>query len=269
MGRLRRFGAPGVHLALLAAACACFTARGHAQRSDEVRISIMTDPLKTPDPDSLYLLGRFAEARDRLGWDSATAFADLWRLARVESEMAEDATGDERRELIAWAEQHARAAVRVAPDSALGHEWLAIVLGRKALKEGPKARLAMSREIKSEVERALALDPASARAYHVRALWNRKVASLNLVERLAANTVLGGVPKGASMENAVRDLTRAVEIEPWFVSHRLELGRTYLQLDRTDDARRELERAVSLPPGASPRDARLKEEARALLARMP
>jgi tetratricopeptide (TPR) repeat protein len=221
------------------------------------------------DPDSLYRAGRFAEARAALEWKSATSFAALWRLARVESEMAEDATGAERRELIAWAEQHARAAVRIAPDSALSHEWLAIVLGRKALKEGPKKKLALSREIKSEADRALELNPASARAHHVRALWNRKVASLNLVERLAANTVLGGVPKGASMENAVSDLARAVELEPGFIHHRLELGRTYLQLDRVEEARRELERAASLPPGASPRDARHQEEARVLLARLP
>ncbi len=196
-------------------------------------------------------------------------FGTLWRLARVESEMGEDARGDAQRELVLASVEHAREAVRVAPDSAQGHLWVAATLGRQALKEGPKTRLALAREIKSEVDRALALDPGIARAYHVRALWNRKIASLSFVERAAANTVLGGVPKGASMENAVRDLEKAVELEPQYVNHRLELGRTLLEMKRWDEARRELETAHRLPPTSSPRDARYQNEARNLLGRIP
>jgi tetratricopeptide (TPR) repeat protein len=169
---------------------------------------------------------------------------------------------------VASAVAHARGAVKAAPDSASGHVWLAVALGRQALKEGPKTRLALSREIKSEVDRALELDPGIGRAWHVRGAWNRKIASLNLVERMAANTVLGGVPRGASMENAVRDFEKAVALEPAYVNHRLELGRTYLELERWDDARRELEKAVALPPTSGPRDAHHQTEARALLARI-
>jgi tetratricopeptide (TPR) repeat protein len=222
--------------------------------------------------DSAYARANLALARSRYATALSAApdsFPALWRLARAESEMAEDATGAEQKQLIASAELHARAAISVAPDSAAGHEWLAVVLGRKALHEGPKARLAMAREIKTEVDRALELNPSSARAWHVRGRWNRELASLNLMERLAANTVLGGVPKGASMENAVRDLERAVALDPGFINHHLELGRTYLQLHRTEEARRELTRAASLTPGASPRDARYQQEARELLARLP
>jgi len=220
------------------------------------------------ETDSLYLAGRLAEARERcLGKESAE-FPALWRLARVESDMAQDSTGEAQKQLFAWAEQHARAAVRVAPDSAGSHEWLAVVLGRKALKEGPKTRLAYAREIKAEADRALELNPNSARAWHVLGRWNRELASLNFMERLGAGA-MGGIPKGASMENAVRDLERAVALDPGFINHHLELGRTYLQLHRKEDARRELERAQSLTPGASPRDARYQKEARELLSRLP
>jgi len=221
--------------------------------------------------DSAYARHDLAAARSH--YEAALAAPDsfpaLWRLARVESELGEDAKGKEQQELIGSSVLHARAAVRVAPDSALGHEWLAVALGRKALKEGPKKKLALAREIKSEVDRALDLNPQSARSYHVRAIWNRELASLNFVERMAANTVLGGVPKGASLENAVHDLERAVELDPGNINHHLELGRTWLELDRKDDARRELERAIALPPGATARDPHYQEEARALIARLP
>jgi len=195
-------------------------------------------------------------------------YGALWRLARVESELGEDARGDTQRDLVISAVEHARAAVKVAPDSAQGHVWLAVTLGRQALKEGPKTRLALSREIKSEVDRALAIDPGIGRAYHVRALWNRKIASLSFIEKAAANTVLGGVPKGASMENAVRDLQKAIEIEPGYVNHHLELGRTYMELRRWAEARRELDTANTLPPTSSPRDVRYQNEARNLLGRI-
>ena len=200
---------------------------------------------------------------------AAPTFGTLCRITRVESEMGEDATGDAKRRLIASSVGHAREAVALAPDSALGHLWLAATLGRQALQEGPRTRLALSREVKSEVDRAIEIDPEIGRAYHVRALWNRKVASLSTIERIAASAVLGGVPKGASMENAVRDLERAIELEPDYLNHHLELGRTYLQLKREDEARRELERVLALPPTSNPRDPHFQQQARELLGRLP
>src|SRR2546427_520189 len=83
---------------------------------------------------------------------------------------------------------------------------------------GPRTRLALSREIKAEADRAIAQDPGLGRAYHVRAMWNRKIAGLSLLERTAARAVLGGVPKGASMDNAVSDFQKAIELEPGYVN---------------------------------------------------
>ncbi|HTK32495.1 MAG TPA: tetratricopeptide repeat protein [Candidatus Saccharimonadaceae bacterium] len=222
--------------------------------------------------DALYAHGRFADARARYQAalaGTAADFTTLCRLARVESEMGEDLKGEERRSVVASAVEHARAAVKIAPDSAQGHVWLAVALGRQALKEGPRGKLALAREIKSEADRGLAIDPNIGRAHHVLAVWNREVASLNFMERAAANTVLGGVPEGASMDNAVRELERAVQLEPDYVNHRLELGRTYRMLKRWADARRELEKAVTLAPTSNPRDALYQAEARQLLARLP
>jgi tetratricopeptide (TPR) repeat protein len=195
-------------------------------------------------------------------------FPLLWRLARVESERSEDAKGDDQRELTSNSVIHARDAVASAPDSALGHVWLAVALGRQALREGPKTRLSLAREVKSEVDRAIEIDPTIGRAYHVRAAWNRKIASLSTLERFAANSVLGGVPKGATMDNAVRDFEKAIELEPNYLNHHLELGRTYMDLHREDDARREFEKVLSLPPVSNPRDPHYQADARELLGKL-
>ncbi|MFI5372071.1 MAG: tetratricopeptide repeat protein [Candidatus Eisenbacteria bacterium] len=226
----------------------------------------------TTGGDAAYAQGHGDEART--AWLAALEtqpndLALLTRLARVESELSEDAHGEDQRTLSMAAVEHARTAVRVASDSAQAHVWLAVALGRQAMREGPKTRLALSREIKSEVDRAIALDPHIGRAYHVRAIWNRELSSLNMFERTMANAVLGGVPKGASMDNAVADLKTAVELEPDYVNHRLELGRTYVDLKKYDLARPELEKAVGLPPTSSLRDPHYQAEARELLAKLP
>jgi tetratricopeptide (TPR) repeat protein len=203
--------------------------------------------------DAAYAQLSLSAAHERyraaLASDS-TSFAAQWRLARVESELGEDATGEAQRRLISDAVGHARGAVKTAPDSALGHVWLAVALGRQALKEGPKTRLALSREIKSEVDRAIQIDPNIGRAWHVLAVWNRKIAS-------------------ASMENALGDFQKAIELEPAYVNHHLELGRTLMDLKRWDDARQHLEKAASLPPTSNPRDPHYQQEARELLAKLP
>ncbi len=221
--------------------------------------------------DHAYAGAQLAEARS--AWLAGLAsspghFGLLCRLARGESELAELLRGDEQRRMRAAAVDHARQAVKAAPDSAAGHAWLAVALGRQALGEGARTKLALSREIKSEVDRALQMDPASGRAWHVLAMWNVKIAELNMVERLAANTVLGGVPKGATYANAETAFQKAIQLEPNNVHHRLAYGRLLHELHRDTDARHELEKAVALPPTTSALDTRYQAEARALLAKI-
>jgi regulator of microtubule dynamics protein 3 len=253
--------------------------RGFWRALPALALLAVVSPAGAESPDASIAAGDAAYARRDLP-AAAHAYAEalamspklypaLWRLARVESEQGEDATGDAQKKLVAAAVDHARMAVAAAPDSAQGHVWLAAALGRQALKEGPKTQLALSRQIKSEADRAIAIDPSIGRAWHVRALWNRKLASLNFMERAAANTVLGGVPKGASMENAVHDLEKAVALEPGYVNHHLELGRTFVQLKRWPEARRELDAAIALPPTSNARDPHYQMEARELLLRLP
>jgi len=224
------------------------------------------------DGDRAYAVARIDEARQsyaeavRLAPGSALA---LCRLSRSESELGESQKGDVQRATFTSAVAHAREAVRVAPDSAGPHVWLAVALGRQALREGPKTKLAISREIKADTDRALALDPENGRAWHLLAMWNVKVAGLNAIERMAANTVLGGVPKGASTANAEAAFQKAIALEPAYVNHRLEYGRLLKELKRPADARRELEKAVSLAPTSSALDARYQSEARELLGKLP
>ncbi len=221
--------------------------------------------------DQHYAAARLAEARKSYAaavQAEPADYAALCRLSRAESELGELQSGDEQKRTWLAAVEHARAAVQAAPDSAGGHVWLAVALGRQALREGAKTKLSLSREIKAEVDKALKLDAALGRAYHVRAVWNVKLSSLNAIERMAANAVLGGVPKGASFANAEQDFLKAIQLEPDYINHHLEYGRMLLDRGRKPDAKKELEKAVSLRPGGSALDARYQTEARGLLAKI-
>ena len=194
--------------------------------------------------------------------------AALCRLARAESELGQTQKDDEQRRTWASAVAHARDAVRAAPDSGEPHMRLAVALGRQALREGPRTKLALSKEIKSEVDRALAINATQGLAWHVLAVWNVKVTSLNAFERMAANAVLGGVPKGASYENAEDAFQKAIALEPAYVNHRVEYGRLLKNLHKNEDARRELEKAIALPATSSALDSRYQADARALLEKL-
>ena len=193
----------------------------------------------------------------------------LCKISRVESELGETQKGDTQRHTWADAVAHARDAVRVAPEQAEPHVCLAVALGRQALKEGPKTRLALSKEIKSETDLALKIDPDIGRAWHVLAMWNVKIAGLNGFERMMANSILGGVPQGASNANAEQAFQRAIALEPDYVNHHVEYGRFLKEMKRPADARRELEKAISLPATSSALDARYQAEARSLLEKLP
>jgi tetratricopeptide (TPR) repeat protein len=222
--------------------------------------------------DRAYAAANLEDARKAFAEALQAAPADvptLCRLARVESELGETQKGDTQRRTWSEAVAHARDAVRLAPERAEAHVCLAVALGRQALREGPRTRLALSKEIKAETDLAIQRDSTVGRAWHVLAMWNVKIAGLNGFEKMMANSVLGGVPQGASNANAEQAFQRAIALEPDYVNHHLEYGRFLKDLKRTAEARRELDKAVALPATSSALDARYQADARDLLAKLP
>jgi tetratricopeptide (TPR) repeat protein len=197
-----------------------------------------------------------------------TTYELWWRLAKAASDRGQrfEFDGKKAPAEAAYAEavMASRRAVRIDPRGWEGHSGLAANLGRLALFEGGKTKIRMSREVKVEADRALELNPRDDRAMHVLARWHRAIARLSFFERTAAKVVYGGVPEGASMNDAVTLFERAIAIAPDYANHRLELGRTYLALGLKDKAREQLERATKCPT-RSPFDDEYRAEAQLLL----
>lgn len=185
-------------------------------------------------------------------WKTARAYVDI-------GETIED--DDERAAYYQKGNLHARKATEVNPEGSMGHLFLSIALGRVALDAGAKERIRLSKEIKKETDLAIKYDPNNATAYHVLGRWNRKLANLSWIEKGFANMFLGGVPEDASDENAVAAFKKAIELEPHFINHYLELGITFEMMDMDEEALLQYQKCLDLPKSDSADD-KHKEEAK-------
>lgn len=171
----------------------------------------------------------------------------LWKLARAYVDVGMSLPKKAQPEYFALGEKMARRCATLYPDSANGHFFLAVALGRVALHEGGKRKIQRAKEIKAEAERALQADPRHDGAMHVLGRWNYEFAELNFIERAIAKIVFGGLPSGASYEQAARHFAQAVHCRPEVPVHHYELARTLLKLHRVDEARQHLEECMALP----------------------
>jgi FimV-like protein len=241
-------------LAALAVGAPAARAQAAAAPSDSVLAAV----------DGLRQEGRFQEALDRLtALEAPDSPAVRWRLALTRVDVGEQMDDeDRRRSIYETALADAEAAVRLDSTEARAHLAVAVAQGRLALDAGTRERVRRSRAVKEHAERAIDLDPTLDAAYHVRARWHRKVSDLGFFERTIVRTVYGGLPD-ASIEQAVADLKRSIEIQADVVD-RLELARTYRQMGREEDARRQLKEALAMQ-SRDPDDPRHKKEAREML----
>jgi len=204
-------------------------------------------------------LTQLSELRNQHGDQPAI----LWRMAFVRVDIGKTA------DTKGAAQQHYREALDLAEgaltvDESNAHAHLAraVAEGRLALDAGRQERIERSRAVKRHADRAIELDSTLAGAFHVRGRWHREVADLNLLERTVVRTVYGGLPD-ASFEEAVQNFRKAIDLED-VRFHHLELAKTYLKMDRPDDARGQLETVLDLS-AQEPFAERYAEEARALL----
>jgi len=143
----------------------------------------------------------------------------------------------------------------------------AITLGKMLPYLPTKEQVSASPRIKESVDKALALDPTDDTAWHILGRWHRVLADVNLVKRTMAGLLYGNLPKG-SIDEAERDMQKAIELNPNRLMHYIELGRIYAQMGRTDDARQFINKGLAMP-NREKDDPETKERGRETLAKLP
>ena len=138
------------------------------------------------------------------------------------------------------AEEYARQAIQLNPNSTWGHFYVAASLGSIALVSSMSRQIDLAAEIRSAVEKAIALDPKNGFAYHVYGIWHRKMAEIGKASRLLASVVFGRSPPSGNLETSVEYLKKAVTLNPHVIASRLELAKSYVALENWPMARSSL-----------------------------
>jgi tetratricopeptide (TPR) repeat protein len=206
--------------------------------------------------DALYSSFKSKEARDELlkvlelDPDNKEALTKIARTYIDLGDRIPKSTPDRnerRREQYLIAKQFARRAVQVDPAGTWGHFFIAASLGKISLLSSVAEKIDLAREIRAEVDKAIALDPSNGFAYHILGAWHRTVAEIGMMSRFMVKTILWRtIPKG-SFKESEKYLKTALSLNPDVINHHLELAKTYIAMEKWDLARRHLKTVEDLP----------------------
>ena len=162
------------------------------------------------------------------------------------------------------AEEYARQAINLNPNSTWGHFYVAASLGSMALVSSTSRQIDLAAEIRSALEKALALDPKNGFAYHVYGIWHRKMAEIGKASRLFASVLFGRSLPSGNLETSIEYLKKAVTLNPHVIASRLELAKSYVAAENWSMARSSLVAIRELPIQFSD-DAKHKHRAEQIL----
>jgi tetratricopeptide (TPR) repeat protein len=196
-------------------------------------------------------------------WKTSRAYYDIGGLMLLTDSKA----ADEQREIYSNSMTYARQAIKADPNGTWGHLFLAAAWGKyvltHVLTQSKKEEVSASKQIKVEIDKAIELDPNNDLAYHALGRWHREMAEIGGAQRFFGGLLYGSIPKGTYNESE-KYLKKAIELNPNYTIHYLELGRTYLDMKKPDLAKQEFEKVLQAPITTS-RCVINKEEAQAEL----
>lgn len=192
-------------------------------------------------------------------------YTALWRTsflyARIGYRFEDE---DRKREYYNRGIELARRALNVDSTDARSNFVMSVAMGRKAMVSGARERVAASRDIKKYAERAIRLDSTLAGAWHVLGRWHLKVANLSFLERLAANTLFGGIPD-ASEQKAAGAVEKAIRLNPNYILYYYDLARIYRSMGKEERAIATCNKALGMQP-LTPDDPQLLKDCKKLIA---
>lgn len=142
---------------------------------------------------------------------------------------------------------YAQKAVKLNDKNADAHFVYAVALGRQSLMAGSEEKLKNARLIKVEAERAIALDPKNAGAYHILARLNGEIANMSSIKVMAAKALYGGVPEGCTFEKAEAYHLKSIEYRPNYILFYYDAAVNYDRMGKKDKAIAMLKKGVATP----------------------
>lgn len=128
----------------------------------------------------------------------------------------------------------ANKAIAGDPNGSQGYTRRAIANGRVALFRGIWESLDLVKQVKADIEKAIALDPGNATAHYILARTHAKVAERPRMVRWPLGL------SWASYDDAAKHYEQAIALRPGFIMYRLDAARTYVELKEYAKAREQL-----------------------------
>jgi tetratricopeptide (TPR) repeat protein len=170
----------------------------------------------------------------------------LLRISRQYRHLMSDASQPkEKLQLGNTAVSYAERAVALAPDDPETQLSLAISYGKRLPLEETKQQVANSRLIKIAVDKSIALNPTNDLSWQVLGRWYRGVADVSPLKRAFGQIKYGKLPS-AKYEDAVCCFEKAIELNPNRLMHCIELGRTYAQMGKDEEARTFINKGLAM-----------------------
>jgi tetratricopeptide (TPR) repeat protein len=162
--------------------------------------------------------------------------------------------------------EYAKKAVHQAPDNADAHVCLSIAYGKMTDFLDNKTKMEYSKVVKSEAEKAVALNPKNDVALLILARWNFDMATLNPILKAIAQTLYGQLPP-ASKEQAVEYFQKAIAAAPERIMNHAQFAEALEAMGKTKEAQAEWMKVKQLKP-ADAEDRRYIAEAERKLKSM-
>jgi tetratricopeptide (TPR) repeat protein len=171
----------------------------------------------------------------------------LAHIAREYRHLMTDASSkDDKLRLGGVAVAYSYRAASASPNDVEAQLAPAISLGKLLPLEGNKEQLEATRMIKDSADKALKVDPGYDLAWHVLGKWHQVLADVSMVKRTFGSMIYGKLPSSTNQE-AVDCFEKAIQLNPHRMMHYVELGRTYAQMGRPDDAKRCISKGLAMP----------------------
>jgi len=183
-------------------------------------------PVEKVDPNNVHVLVCIARQYRHLMTD-ASSKEDKLKLANI-------------------ALDYSKKAAAVGTNDSDAQLSPAITFGKMMALLGKRDQIEASKKIKEAAERALKLDPNNDLAWHVLGRWHQVIADVGTVTRTLGSLIYGSLPTSTN-ENAVNCFEKAIALNPNRLMHYIELGRTYAQMGRDEDAKRMIKKGLAMP----------------------
>jgi tetratricopeptide (TPR) repeat protein len=237
---LQSFLPKSVYALSAALALVCLPSAVHAESAEALikQGDALEEKFATNDALEAYLKA------DKLRPNDAKLYVRIARQYR--HLMAEAPSSEEKLRLGGIALDYGLRAAKLAPKDSDAQLSPAISYGKMLPYEGKKEQVQCSIHVREAAEKAVKLNPKNDLAWHVLGRWHRVATSVGAAKRAMASLLYQALPP-SSNEDAVKCLQKAIQINPGRMMHYVELGLTYQQMGKCDEARKCLEKGLAMP----------------------